>query len=89
MSFKISRHCGIVNLASNLVYLGDIVGIFSNSSSSQLEKDQICSGIISSVKTNTVEVALDMDCENVDLNENDCYKLLQLANNVTYKRLKG
>ncbi len=72
-----------------IAYSGDIVGIFSNSSASQLEKDQICSGIISCVKTCTIEVALDMDTENVDLNENDCYKLLQLANNVTYRRLKG
>lgn len=53
-----------------------------------MEKDQICSGIISCTKTNTIEVALDLDMENIDLNESDAYKLVKLANNVTYRRLK-
>lgn len=75
-------------LPSSNMSSGDIVGIFSNSSASQLEKDQICSGIISCVKSNTIEIALDSDCENIDLNDNECYKLLQLANSVTYRRLK-
>ena len=67
---------------------GDIVGIFLNSSASHVEKDQICSGIVSCLKGKTLEVALDLDSENVDLNDNETYKVIQLANNVTYRRLK-
>ena len=68
-------------------FTGDIVGVFTNNSS-LLEKDQICSGIISRVKTGCVEVALDLDTENIELNNTDSYKILKLANNVTYRRLK-
>ena len=69
-------------------FSGDIVGIFPNAGASHLEKDQICSGIISSSRSGTIDVALDLDTENVDLNDNDSYKLLKLANNVTYRRLR-
>lgn len=72
----------------NFLFLGDIVGIFPNAGMSMFEKDQICSGIVSSTKTATIDVALDLDTENVELNENDSYKILKLANNVTYRRLK-
>lgn len=87
IAFSFSSAFTALYLLKNIC-TGDIVGIFSNSSASQLEKDQICSGIVSCVKSNTIEVALDSDCENIDLDDNECYKLLQLANNVTHRRLK-
>lgn len=88
-SFVVRKQSPVVISNIFLKYcLGDIVGIFPNSSASQLEKDQICSGIVSCLKSSTIEIALDTDCDNVDLNDNDCYKLLQLANSVTYRRLK-
>ena len=40
------------------------------------------------MKSGCVEVALDLDTENIELNDTDSYKILKLANNVTYKRLK-
>ena len=79
---------GILDIFKILAIVGDIVGIFPNGGTTQLEKDQICSGIISCTKANTIEVALDLDMENIDLNESDAYKLVKLANNVTYRRLK-
>ena len=65
---------------------GDIVGIFSSSSASH--KDQLCTGIINCSKASLIEVAIDLDAENINLDDTDCYKIIKLANNVTYKRLK-
>ena len=83
--FKVMQWIACFNLL--ILTIGDIVGIFTNSSS-LLEKDQICSGIISRLKAGCIEVALDLDTENIELNDIDSYKILKLANDVTYRRLK-
>lgn len=68
---------------------GDIVGVFPGNSGSQSERDQLCSGTVSCVKAKFIEVAFDLDVESIDLNDTDSYKLLRLANDVTFRRLKG
>ena len=45
--------------------------------------------MISSVKGRTLDVALDADEAHLeDDDDGGCYKVLKLANNVTYRRLK-
>lgn len=75
-----------VELMTRCYTTGDIVGIFLNSSASH--KDQVCTGIINSSKTSLIEVAIDVDVESIKLDDTDCFKIVKLANNVTFKRLK-
>lgn len=64
------------------------MGVFHNSGASLLEKDQLCSGVISCFSPASVEVALNLDTENIALDDMGCYMLAKLANDVTYRRLK-
>lgn len=70
-------------------FVGDIVGIFLNTAASLLEKDEVCSGIVSCTTASSIDVALDIDVENADVSEEEIYKVCKLSNNVTFRRLKG
>ncbi|XP_074649779.1 DNA-binding protein SMUBP-2-like [Tubulanus polymorphus] len=62
---------------------GDIVAVNESNEATSA----IVSGVISHVHKNSINVAID-DATDVDLDDNQRYRLLKLANDVTYKRLK-
>ncbi len=57
-------------------------------SKSEVSKDTLGSGIVSRVGQATVHVAFDEALDQQDLDNDQQYKLVKLANDVTYKRLK-
>lgn len=65
---------------------GDIAGL--SVSSSEPSGEQIASGIVSKVTQTSVSVAFEEQHDVFSLDDQTKYKLMKLANNVTYKRLK-
>lgn len=67
---------------------GDIAGISLTNSS--LQDDLLATGIVSRVSSTSIQVALEKSDESVSLdsNTNELYRLIKLANEITYKRLK-
>ena len=72
---------------------GDIVSISENSlPPSQINNlKNIVTGTVTKVTAQSVAIAIDNDLENLDneLNENDTFKIIKLANDITYKRIKN
>ncbi len=55
-----------------------------------MNEAKLLSGTVTKVTGQSVSVAIDCDLENLDglLNDNDVYKIIKLANEITYKRIK-
>ena len=66
-------------------FIGDIAGIGLSQGQA---KDTLCSGIIARVGPSTVSVAIEEQDEGLELDDSAYYKLVKLANDVTYTRLK-
>lgn len=73
----------VCNRAS--VSAGDIVGLYDAAN----EGSQLATGILTRITQKSVSVAFDEshDCQ-LSLDRESSYRLLKLANDVTYKRLK-
>ncbi|XP_068116839.1 DNA-binding protein SMUBP-2 [Hyperolius riggenbachi] len=72
-------------LPTNSFGSGDIVGLYESSSPSE----PLATGIVSGITQKAVSVAFDEShCEALNLGRDNTYRLLKLANDVTYKRIK-
>lgn len=65
---------------------GDIVGVGNPNADGKFTV--ITSGVVSSAHESYFTVALEKDSDSSDLDCDDVYSLIKLANDVTYKRLK-
>ena len=65
---------------------GDIIGL--SLSKSDEGNETIASGIVSRVEQTAIHVAFDETLDQQELDSDQQYKLVKLANDVTYKRLK-
>ncbi|KAM8816062.1 DNA-binding protein SMUBP-2 [Rhynchonycteris naso] len=77
------RRCASVGvLSSNSFSSGDIVGVYD-------EGGQLATGVLTRITQKSVTVAFDQSCDlQLSLDRETAYRLLKLANDVTYKRLK-
>ncbi|KAM6461611.1 DNA-binding protein SMUBP-2 isoform 2-T2 [Liasis olivaceus] len=72
-------------LPSNSFGPGDIVGLYEAAG----QNNQICTGIVTRMASNSITIAVDEPQSNlVSLDQENLYRLLKLANDVTYNRLK-
>uniref|UniRef100_A0A2K5QRK2 DNA-binding protein SMUBP-2 n=1 Tax=Cebus imitator TaxID=2715852 RepID=A0A2K5QRK2_CEBIM len=80
------RRCGsAAALPSNSFTSGDIVGLYDAAN----EGSQLATGILTRVTQKSVTVAFDESHDfQLSLDRENSYRLLKLANDVTYKRLK-
>ncbi|KAM6160185.1 DNA-binding protein SMUBP-2 [Erethizon dorsatum] len=80
------RRCGSVAvLPSNSFTSGDIVGLYDTAN----EGRQLATGILTRITQKSVSVAFDESHDfQLTLDKENSYRLLKLANDVTYKRLK-
>uniref|UniRef100_A0A2R8PN48 Immunoglobulin mu DNA binding protein 2 n=1 Tax=Callithrix jacchus TaxID=9483 RepID=A0A2R8PN48_CALJA len=80
------RRCGsAAALPSNSFTSGDIVGLYDAAH----EGSQLATGILTRVTPRSVTVAFDESHDfQLSLDRENSYRLLKLANDVTYKRLK-
>ncbi|XP_050417004.1 DNA-binding protein SMUBP-2 [Patella vulgata] len=74
-------------LPSHNLTPGDIVGL--NLSQGEGQADCLASGIVSKISSLQISVAFDETADIFSLDDDVQYKLTKLANDVTYKRLKG
>lgn len=65
---------------------GDIVGLYDNQGSTPL--DQLASGVVTRITQKSITVAFDESSDQLNFDGDSSYKLLKLANDVTYKRMK-
>ncbi|XP_054426742.1 DNA-binding protein SMUBP-2 [Pteronotus mesoamericanus] len=69
-------------LPSNSFSSGDIVGLYGGDG-------QLATGVLTRITQKSVTVAFDQSCDcQLSLDHENSYRLLKLANDVTYKRLK-
>ncbi|XP_038663403.1 DNA-binding protein SMUBP-2 [Scyliorhinus canicula] len=87
VNFEPRRHETNAALPSNNFSSGDIVGLYDSQGSAPL--DQLASGIVTRITQNSITVAFDEPSDKLNFDSNCSYKLLKLANDVTYKRLKN
>ncbi|KXJ05054.1 DNA-binding protein SMUBP-2, partial [Exaiptasia diaphana] len=73
-------------LPAHRITPGDIVGVYQYGSTAA--SSEICSGIVSRVTQATIVVAFDDSANSQDIDNDGQYRLNQLANDVTYKRIK-
>ncbi|XP_053418453.1 DNA-binding protein SMUBP-2 isoform X2 [Nycticebus coucang] len=80
------RRCGSAAvLPSNSFTSGDIVGLYDAAS----EGGQLATGILTRITQKSASVAFDESHDfQLNLDQENSYRLLKLANDVTYKRLK-
>uniref|UniRef100_A0A2K6DZN1 Immunoglobulin mu DNA binding protein 2 n=1 Tax=Macaca nemestrina TaxID=9545 RepID=A0A2K6DZN1_MACNE len=80
------RRCGsVAALPSNSFTSGDIVGLYDAAN----ESSQLATGILTRVTQKSVTVAFDESHDfQLSLDRENSYRLLKLANDVTYRRLK-
>nr|XP_008106994.1 PREDICTED: DNA-binding protein SMUBP-2 [Anolis carolinensis] len=80
------RKCGLqAELPSNSFGPGDIVGLYETAG----QGDQLSTGIVTRITAKSVTVAIDEPQSSLlSLDQGNTYRLLKLANDVTYKRLK-
>uniref|UniRef100_A0A0D9R9N5 DNA-binding protein SMUBP-2 n=1 Tax=Chlorocebus sabaeus TaxID=60711 RepID=A0A0D9R9N5_CHLSB len=80
------RRCGsVAALPSNSFTSGDIVGLYDAAN----EGNQLATGILTRVTQKSVTVAFDESHDfQLSLDRENSYRLLKLANDVTYRRLK-
>lgn len=83
--------CEVPFLSSNFILCchlspaGDIVGLYEAAG----QNNQICTGIVTRTASNSITIAVDEPQSNrVSLDQENLYRLLKLANDVTYNRLK-
>ena len=79
---------GGVELPANNLSTGDIVGLSPSSGAAASTEQQIASGIITKIGPESVSVAFEETLESMDLDEDQLLKIVKLANDVTYRRLK-
>ncbi|CAJ0939811.1 unnamed protein product [Ranitomeya imitator] len=73
-------------LPTNRFGSGDIVGLYDSSA----PKEAIATGIVSGITQKSISVAFDeANSETLNLGSEASYRLLKLANDVTYKRIKN
>lgn len=65
---------------------GDIVSL--SLTTSETAAESLATGIVSKVSPTSVSVAFDDNNDIFGLSDDDLYKLMKLANDVTYRRLK-
>jgi len=66
---------------------GDIVGLSLTADTNI--GDNIASGIVSRVSSSSISIAFDETNENLfELDDSDSYKIVKLANDVTYRRMQ-
>ncbi|XP_024430147.2 DNA-binding protein SMUBP-2 isoform X1 [Desmodus rotundus] len=77
------RRCASAGvLPSSSLSSGDIVGLYG-------EGGQLATGVLTRITQKSVTVAFDQSCDfQLSLDHENSYRLLKLANDVTYKRLK-
>ena len=66
---------------------GDIAGIQISQGASN-PTDLITSAIVSRVTSNSLHVACEESFDQLEIDDQTPYKLLKLANDITYKRMK-
>lgn len=72
-------------LTESLCFTGDIVGLYDAAN----EGSQLATGILTRVTQKSVTVAFDESHDfQLSLDRENSYRLLKLANDVTYRRLK-
>ena len=65
--------------------VGDIAGLSLSQGEGQ---ETISSGIVSRVSQSAISLAFDESHDTLGLDDSVQYKLVKLANNITYKRIK-
>lgn len=84
VTFEPRKFGPAVVLPSNSFTSGDIVGLYDTNESSQL-----ATGVLTRITQKSVTVAFDESHDfQLNLDRENTYRLLKLANDVTYKRLK-
>ncbi|XP_028727335.1 DNA-binding protein SMUBP-2 [Peromyscus leucopus] len=84
VTFEPRKFGPVVVLPSNSFTSGDIVGLYDANESSQL-----ATGVLTRITQKSVTVAFDESHDfQLNLDRENTYRLLKLANDVTYKRLK-
>ncbi|XP_015683021.1 DNA-binding protein SMUBP-2, partial [Protobothrops mucrosquamatus] len=82
---KSQKHGSDTELPSNSFGPGDIVGLYEAAG----QNNQICTGIVTRTASNSITIAVDEPQSNlVNVDQENLYCLLKLANDVTYNRLK-
>ncbi|XP_053123961.1 DNA-binding protein SMUBP-2 [Hemicordylus capensis] len=85
VTFQPRKHGSEAELPCSSFGPGDIVGLYETAS----QGDQLSTGIVTRITPKSVTVAIDEPQSNlVSLDQVNAYRLLKLANDVTYKRLK-
>ncbi|XP_048462809.1 DNA-binding protein SMUBP-2 isoform X1 [Rhincodon typus] len=87
VSFEPRKREANAALPSNNFSSGDIVGLYDSQGSTPL--NQLASGIVTRITQNSITVAFNEPSDQLNFDSNSSYKLLKLANDVTYKRLTG
>ncbi|XP_072448085.1 DNA-binding protein SMUBP-2-like [Chiloscyllium punctatum] len=85
VSFEPRKFEASAALPSNNFSSGDIVGLYDSQGSTPL--DQLASGIVTRITQNSITVAFDEPSDQLNFDISSSFKLLKLANDVTYKRL--
>jgi ATP-dependent RNA/DNA helicase IGHMBP2 len=52
------------------------------------DSDQISSGVVTKVGQTSIVVSFEESLDSMELSRDDLYKIVKLANDVTYRRLK-
>ena len=65
---------------------GDIVAL--SLTTAETASESLASGIISKVGPSSISVAFEEGCDVFAFDDDDLYKLMKLANDITYQRLK-
>ncbi|CAI9551497.1 unnamed protein product [Staurois parvus] len=85
VTFTPRKYDSVAVLPSNCFGSGDIVGVYESSSPSE----PLATGIVSGVTQKVISVAFDEShSDALNLSGDNTYRLLKLANDVTYKRIK-
>lgn len=74
----------LVHAVFKLIPAGDIAGLYDAGS----QGDALCTGIVTRVTSRAVTVAFEDSQDTLSLDHERSYRLLKLANDVTYNRLK-
>ncbi|XP_061306983.1 DNA-binding protein SMUBP-2 [Pezoporus flaviventris] len=84
VTFQPRKHDPDAELPSNSFGPGDIAGLYEAAS----QGDALCTGIVTRVTSRAVTVAFEDSQDTLSLDHERSYRLLKLANDVTYNRLK-
>ncbi|XP_055505666.1 DNA-binding protein SMUBP-2 [Leucoraja erinacea] len=87
VSLEPRKYEASATLPSNNFGPGDIVGLYDNQGSTPL--DQLASGVVTRITQKSITVAFDESSDQLNFDGDSSYKLLKLANDVTYKRMKN